>query len=180
MPDTRTSGVVEVSYHQFGIADGQFPMPPSVSGLVNLAEGGCVIVTGIHTGVVQVFVEVRSEPPATVDDSWEEITDVSLDEPRASQPSRQQDAELMRVARESGTYHPEPSRFRVVALMADISDPLPVLNPYGGPVRLRVHASGRGANYDGVDYEPREQYLLMTWPAPMAEEVIHKQMAHNW
>ena len=29
---------------------------------------------------------------------------------------------------------------------------------------MRILASGRGANYDGVDFAPRERYDVTIWP----------------
>ncbi|MGI5262385.1 hypothetical protein [Streptomyces angustmyceticus] len=44
-------------------------------------------------------------------------------------------------------------------------DDLPVLSPQGpGRYRMRVHASGRSINLDGVSDEPVEDYLIAVGP----------------
>ncbi|MEU5542516.1 hypothetical protein AB0G85_09030 [Streptomyces sioyaensis] len=37
---------------------------------------------------------------------------------------------------------------------------------------VRVHASGRSANPDGVSDEPVEDYLIAVWPQELAESVV--------
>ena len=166
-----------VSHHQFGVTHSDdYPMPvrSRANDLVEPADGGLVVKTGIHTGRVHLSVEVRTVAPDDVDDSWEEITEVSVNtpEPRLLSPK---EVGLLRGR------PPEPLALRIVALMSDLEDPFPELNPPGGgPCRLRVHARGRDANYDGVDFEPREEYLLVVWPAEIAADMIHKQIPHNW
>lgn len=41
-----------------------------------------------------------------------------------------------------------------------------------GWYRMRVHASGRSANPDGVSDEPVEDYLIAVWPQEPAESVV--------
>jgi hypothetical protein len=174
---TFATGVIPVSHHQFGVTNiDNYPMPPrgQRNGLVEPADGGVVVKTGIHTGRVYLSVELRTDAPVDVDDSWEEITEVSIDPPAPRSLGPTEAALLLGRA-------PEPRGLRIVALMSDLEAPFPDLDPPGGgPCRLRVHARGRDANYDGVDSEPREEYLLVAWPASMADVVIHKQMTHNW
>ncbi len=165
-----TTGGVPIDYHQFGVADfAVVPFPTSVGpiGLVEVAVGGAIIYTGIAAGFVNVSVDVRSDAPGEIDDSWEEIIEVSLEEapvpvnPRASVLGRNRGSDLR--------------GFKIVGLMSGV-DGFPVLNPDGGPCRLRVHARGRDLNWDGVDEEPREEYLLVAWPAPVSDQMIHKPL----
>ncbi|WP_327707015.1 hypothetical protein OG530_40370 [Streptomyces decoyicus] len=52
-------------------------------------------------------------------------------------------------------------------------DDLPALNPQGpGWYRMRVHASGRSINPDGVSEEPVEDYLIAVWPQEPADSVV--------
>jgi len=171
--------VIRVVYHQFGVTDlavGPLPTPRVFSGptgLVEPAVGGALVYTGIARGPVHLSVRVLPEAPASVDDSWEEIAEVSLE---IAPPAQHNDGEafLLRRARERGR-DPEPRGFRIATVNFD-HDPqaFPLLNPDGGPCRLRVHARGRGVNDDGVDWEPREVYLLLAWPAPVSAKVVHK------
>lgn len=108
------------------------------------------IVTGIASGDVTVTTETRQDAPATVDlDGWEEVIDHSLPAPLGA--------------------------VRILTLEDGPAD-LPSLTPYGpGPYRLRVHARGRDIAYDGVTFEPVEDYHLITWPAPRTPDHIHRQ-----
>jgi hypothetical protein len=164
---TAAAGVMRVTYHQFLVnLDHEIPCRGAGSnGLVDPAPSGAVIHTGIAVGVVHLRVEVRDEAPGRVEsDGWDEVAEVGV----GAEAARLTEKEVvLGVA-------PRPGRLRVVALM-DATDPFPVLNPAGGPIRLRVHARGRDANIDGVDTEPREEYFLLAWPAPAAPEVIYKQ-----
>jgi hypothetical protein len=165
-----TTGSVPIDYHQFGVADfavTRFPSAVGPMGLVSVAVGGAVIYTGIAAGFVSVSVDVRSEPPVVVDDPWEEIIEVSLDEAPIPVDPR---ASILGGIRGS-----DRRGFRIVGLLSGVEG-FPVLNPAGGPCRLRVHARGRDRNWDGVDKEPREEYLLVAWPAPLSDEVIHKPL----
>lgn len=170
---TVTRGVVYADYHQFAVsyAGGNFPGPVvSENGLADLAEGGVIIKTGISAGLVHVLVEVRTDPLGAVDDSWDEIVEVSLDPTPSSRQYNPQEKALLGLTNAETV----AGNLRIVTMMGWPSTPFPRLNATGGPCRLRVHARGRADNYDGVDEEPREEYLLATWPAPMSEVVIHK------
>jgi hypothetical protein len=173
---TRGTDDLQVAYHQFGVTDlavGPFPAPVRGTGLVEAVTGGAVIYTGIAMGPVRVSVEVFPEQPAEIDDSWEEIAEVSLE---IAPPAQHTDGEalLLQIAREQGR-DPEPRGFRIATLFfGHDPDAFPLLNPDKGPCRLRVHARGRGLNYDGTDFEAHEEYLLLGWPAPISYEVVHK------
>ena len=175
---TVVSGILKVEYHLFGVTD--LAVGPFASGavgpmrLVMQAVGGALIYTGIAMGPVHVAIEVRTRLPSEVDGSWEDIAEVSLEvAPPAQHPDGQ--AFLLQLAREKGN-DPEPRGFRVAVVGGGTPEEFPVLNPAGGSCRLRVHARGRGMNYDCVDWEPHEEYLLVAWPAPVAEEAMYKQV----
>jgi len=130
-PMTVASGVIPVSNHQFGVTNiDNYPMPVrgQTNDLVEPADGGVVVKTGIHTGRVYLSVELRTDAPVDVDDSWEEITEVSIDPPapRSLSPTEA----LLLLGRT-----PEPLGLRIVALMSDLEDPSPDLNP---PAAVRV------------------------------------------
>ncbi|MFM9589947.1 hypothetical protein ACKI1J_14500 [Streptomyces scabiei] len=112
----------------------------SHNGLVSAIDGAVEVSTGIHTGNVQVTVELhalRPEPAA----GWEEIAEISWR---------------------------SPSGEALVAPLMDDPVDLPSLASQGpGSYRLRVHARGRDTAVDHtlVD-EVVESYLLQSWPAP--------------
>lgn len=112
-----------------------------VGGLVaGLAGGQLRIVTGIAMGLVTIAVGQRGAPPAAVAGGWEDVVEVSC---RAVED----------VVVAAGPY-------------ADAPDLRCAVNPPGaGWFRVRVHARGRDLGYDLVATEPREEYLLVTWPA---------------
>jgi hypothetical protein len=152
MTDPQTADdLVSVSHHMFYIVDtDHLPEPPSVSsnGLVLVQTGAAVILTGIHTGVANLAVEIHREPPDVDTADWDDVVEVSL---RATN-----------------------GRATVAALMSRAPD-LPVLTPDGpGDYRLRVHARGRDTAPDGVAFEPFEDYLIAVWPAPFAPERTYK------
>jgi hypothetical protein len=112
-----------------------------VGGLVaGLAGGQPRIVTGIAMGPVAIAVERRVAPPAVVADGWEDVVEVSC---------RAVGDDVVAA----GPYDDAP-------------DPRLVIDPPGaGWFRLRVHARGRDLECDLVATEPREEYLLVSWPA---------------
>jgi hypothetical protein len=146
-------GSMRVSYHQFTLVDTGRSAGSWIrieNGLVGVGTGAAIIYTGIHTGVVMLSVEARDTPPESVDlDGWDEVVDVSLTAP-------------------AGQLKP--------AALMDRTDPFPELTVAGpGDYRVRVHASGRDANVDGVDSEPRERYLVIVWPQPSGPERVHRR-----
>ncbi|QHT55136.1 hypothetical protein GXP71_02875 [Cellulomonas sp. H30R-01] len=105
----------------------------------------CTVVTGIATGCVRVTTEALDGPPESVDDTWEDVGEVSL-ETSTELP--------MRAAGVDPTPGQEPL------------DPLDAHGP--GWYRLRVHARGRDSYWDGSTLEVLEHYLILSWPAPYA------------
>jgi hypothetical protein len=105
--------------------------------------------TGIHTGVVAVAVESHPTQPEPLTAEWDEVVEVSVEAPAG---------ELM-----------------LVALMDDIAPRPPTLTSRPGWYRARVHARGRDLDYDGVAFEPTEDYLIQLWLGADAPDLIHKQ-----
>jgi hypothetical protein len=119
------------------------------NGLTAVVEGGLMVQTGIHTGVIDVEVRALLDAPADVEtEGWDEVVDLSVE---------------------------SAGDLRVTS-MADFSyAPLPALTARGaGTYRVRVHAAGRDTKPDGVASEPVEHYLFLAWPAHAADEVVHQ------
>ncbi|UUU23548.1 hypothetical protein [Streptomyces sp. DSM 40750] len=118
----------------------------SHNGLVSAIDGAIEVSTGIHTGNVQVTVELHAVKPEPAAD-WEEIAEISWQSPSG---------EVL-----------------VAPLMDDPVD-LPSLASQGsGPYRLRVHARGRDTAVDAaVVDEVVESYLLQSWPAAQQDALL--------
>jgi hypothetical protein len=121
----------------------------SSSGLLVPAEGGFVVLAGIHTGVVDVEVQALLEAPDEVATApWEEVVDVSFES----------DGDLGVTSMASFSYQE-----------------LPRLTATGpGWYRVRAHAVGRDLAWDGVAEDPVEHYLFLAWPAPQEPETVHQ------
>lgn len=151
---TTVNTVIHVTYHQLPIADsGTFPnvSTRSGNGLLYGGSGAVTVLTGIHTGVVSVTLEIRRSAPIEIAiDNWDEVAEVSFEAPNGEA--------------------------QVTSLMSEVPHDLPLLTPAGpGHYRLRVHARGRDTDPDGVASEPFENYLITVWPAPSAPPTIYKQ-----
>lgn len=138
------SAEVVAQYHLFRVVDPEGSvaddLDASRTGLVSAAGGAIEVITGIHTGNVQVTVEPHAEQPEAAP-GWEEIVEISC--------------------------HSPSGRLSVTPLMDGPAD-LPSLASRGpGDYRLRVHARGRDRAVDQsmVD-EVVEAYLIQCWPAP--------------
>ncbi|MDJ1134516.1 hypothetical protein [Streptomyces iconiensis] len=149
------SGLVSVEYRSFLLAEpgtsGRSAPEHYANGLVfTTTPGETVILTGIASGDVTVNLEIRRQPPDTVDlDPWDEVVDHSLVAPIGE--------------------------VRVLCV-DDVPPDFPVLSQQGpGSYRVRVHARGRDTAPDGVTFEPVEEYHLTVWPAPAAPDHVHKQ-----
>ncbi|MFG2123927.1 hypothetical protein [Streptomyces sp. NPDC048710] len=100
-------------------------MSSGLNGLVQVEDGIAVVLTGIHTGDVDVTVTFHTEAPQSGDTGWEEIVEVSL--------------------------HSVSAERTVRGLMADLDEELPVLSFNGpGDFRLRIHTRGRDTAVDLV------------------------------
>lgn len=109
------------------------------NGLTASAPGAAVILTGIHTGVVDVTVQLADAPPATTVGGWDEVEDV----------------ELISFTGET----------RLGGLMGHLPEALPNLTPHGpGRYGMRVHARGRHIDPSAVPSVPFEFYLVTIWP----------------
>lgn len=147
-----------VHYHQFHITDEGGPAGPDLpsghSGLVQVQDGMAAVLTGIHTGYVDVTVTFHTEAPQPEDTGWEEIAEVSL--------------------------HSVSAEITVRGLMADLDEELPVLSFNGpGDYRLRIHARGRDTAVDLAQNEITEWYLIQVWPAP-AQEVSVLRLSDSY
>ncbi|MEU8470414.1 hypothetical protein AB0F30_21285 [Streptomyces sp. NPDC029006] len=71
-----------MQYHQFKVSDeagpAGFDLPRTHNGLVEVQDGIVTVLTGIHTGDVDVTVTLRTGIPGIGSARWEEIVEVSL------------------------------------------------------------------------------------------------------
>ncbi|MFF9091085.1 hypothetical protein ACF1BE_32925 [Streptomyces sp. NPDC014991] len=147
----RYHQLVPVHHHQFRISDETGPVGPDVprehNGLVEVQDGIATVLTGIHTGDVDVTVTFHADAPRPVDAAWEEIVEVSL--------------------------HSVSGGLMVRGLMADLDEELPALS-FDGPdtYRLRIHARGRDAAVDLAPDGITEWYLIQVWPAPVRQAAV--------
>ncbi|WP_124341823.1 hypothetical protein [Cellulomonas algicola] len=139
---------IYVDFHQFTVVaddawSDEVPLQPSPGPLALLFEPRttrAAVLTGIATGPVKVTVAALTSPPIAVDDTWEDVAEVSLEV-----------ANSLEVSGWGGTEGAALGR----------------LNAAGpGSYRVRVHANGRDRSSDLAVGEPVEQYLIVAWPAP--------------
>lgn len=131
---------VHVQYNQILVGEPGAAHPARVpNGLTAAAPGAAVILTGIHTGTVDVTVHLTDSPPPDARDGWDEV----------------QEVELITLTGET----------RLSGLMSSPPDALPNLTPQGpGRYGMRVHARGRDLAPTAVPRVPFEFYLLTVWP----------------
>jgi hypothetical protein len=155
-----SSATVHVADHSFGIFD-QYDIPIHTAdwgtGLIVTMSTGAMIYTGIDRGYVRVTTDIRAAAPEEIHDGpWDDIVEASVHSPTGH---------LYVHALEYGPHDTPP--------------PLPPLSPTGpGTYRLRAHARGRDLNYDKVQNDPTEDYLLTVWPAEHAPPLIIR--ATDW
>ncbi|MEV0144154.1 MULTISPECIES: hypothetical protein [unclassified Nonomuraea] len=144
-PPTTARADIHVSHHQLLVTEPGRDHPGSVpNGLTASAPGAAVILTGIHTGVVDVTVRLASARPP-VDTGWDETEEVELI-----------------------TFTGE---ICVGGLMSEPPAALPVLTPQGpGRYGMRVQARGRDLDPTGVPKVPFEFYLVTVWPLDVGAE----------
>ncbi|WP_159046409.1 hypothetical protein [Streptomyces sp. MMG1121] len=150
----QVHGPVPVQYHQFRISDEAGPagpdLPSNSNGLVAVQDGVVAVLTGIHTGDVDVTVALHSEAPGPGDGAWEEIVEVSL--------------------------HSAAGDLVIRGLMSDLEEELPTLSFNGpGVYRLRIHARGRDSAIDDAPDEITEWYLIQVWAAPFGDVAVLRQ-----
>ncbi|MFI2429803.1 hypothetical protein ACH5A7_38030 [Streptomyces sp. NPDC018955] len=150
----RGQGLVPVQYHQFDISDEDGPAGPDLdrshNGLVRVADGAITVMTGIHTGDVDVTVTLHDTRPEPDTNGWQEIVEVSA--------------------------HSASGDLMVRGIMDDLDEELPVLSFNGpGDYRLRVHARGRDTAVDLAPDEVTEWYLIQAWSAPAQPVTVLRQ-----
>ncbi|MDP4507518.1 hypothetical protein [Nonomuraea turcica] len=151
---TSARADVHVSYHQMLVTDGSgADHPTGVSGVPNgltaSAPGAAVILTGIHTGAVDVTVQLTDAPPAVTAEGWDEVEEVELI-----------------------TFTGE---MRVSGMMMGAPEALPNLTPLGpGRYGMRVHARSRDLHPAAVPDVPFEFYLVTVWPIEVGPEACAK------
>jgi hypothetical protein len=146
---TSARADVHVSHHRFLIQEqGDASAPSDVpNGLTASAPGVAVILTGVHTGVVNVTVRLTDAPPTGPDDGWDEVEEV----------------ELVSFTGE----------MRLVSLGADPPGGFPVLTAHGpGRYGMRVHARGRDIAEGGVTGVPAEFYQVTVWPIDVGPQAL--------
>lgn len=137
-----------MQYHQFDISDEGGPTGPDLdrghNGLVRVADGVTIVMTGVHTGGVEVTVALHATEPALDIGDWQEIVEVSA--------------------------HSASGDLMVRGTMDDLDEELPTLSFHGpGHYRLRIHACGRDTAVDLAPDEITEWYFIQAWPAPAEE-----------
>ncbi|MEC4017105.1 hypothetical protein [Streptomyces sp. H27-D2] len=137
-------GPMPVHYHQFQISDLEGPLGPDLpsdtNGLVGVEDGVAHVLTGIHTGTVDVEVTLHPHEPVPVEGPWEDVVEFSA--------------------------HSVSGELAVHALMADLEEEFPELSFAGpGDYRMRIHARGRDTVIDLAPDDVTEWYLLQVWPA---------------
>ncbi|WP_406087610.1 hypothetical protein [Streptomyces virginiae] len=135
---------VFVNEGTFGILDaGEIPIETAdwSQGLLVALEQGALVVTGINTGRVQVWVRALDEAPPPETGGWEETSRSRICAPEGQ----------LRV--ESLTHGPDQH--------------LPLLSA-GGPgwYEVEVKARGRSLAPDGCHARSGEHYLITAWPSP--------------
>ena len=142
---------------QYWVTDGDpdaglaLPDPGGDNGLVGVAAGLAIVVTGTQFGNVSLIVATGDSDPGLDLGGWDDVVEVSVTSGQGGQG----------LGITSGGLGP---------------DALQALTAGGtGTYRIRVHARGRdaGADHDVVTGNPVEEHLLQIWPAPAASEVIH-------
>ncbi|UKD57759.1 hypothetical protein L3Q65_13850 [Amycolatopsis sp. FU40] len=154
-PARTATADLYVDYGHFSVTDygADVPelRPAYANGLVGADSSGASVLTGTATGEVTVTVQLLDAEPGSIElDSWDEVSEVSLDSAEG---------------------------FLLVHNMMD--GPPRELGElaYVGPgtYRLRVHARGRDIAPHSHADTPREHYQISAWPAPETPPTVHKQ-----
>jgi hypothetical protein len=151
---TTGPAAVRVAEGAFGVLDGyDIPIITAdwTNGLIVSMSIGALIHTGINRGQVNVRVDIRSDPPDSIDQGpWDDIVEASI--------------------------HSAQGQLRIQSLEPGTPSghvDLPLLSPNGpGDYRLRAHTRGRDTQLDGVQEDPSEEYLLVIWPADTQATII--------
>ncbi|MFF0205930.1 hypothetical protein [Streptomyces sp. NPDC005017] len=151
-PNRTRTALVFTEYHLFQITDPEGAVSddlrPTHNGLVSAVAGNIEVLTGIHSGNVDVTIELHPQQPDPAA-GWEEIAEISC--------------------------HSPSGEMLVTPLMDDPAD-LPSLAHQGpGTYRLRLHATGRDRNTDGTSvHGVVESYLIQSWPATHQDALLIK------
>ena len=127
----------------------------SVGGLLNAyVDDEITVQTGIEDGPVDVEIRALDRAPASVEPGWEDVSEMSF---RAGADARVSIRGIEPYAEN------------------DRTDWVQRLDAHGqGWYRIRVHAKDRDlATGEWVD-RPLEKYLVMAWPAPRADPIVHR------
>lgn len=144
------SAVIWVNDGLFSITGGSDYSVESADWSNSLAapmDHGAYILTGIHTGRVNVETRITSTPPPADTEGWEEVVEVSV--------------------------HADEFDLGLNYFQGEGPDEPPALSDQGpGWYRMRVHARGRSLEPDGVSQEPIEDYLITAWPQQPAASTV--------
>jgi len=159
-PQPEPTGTAQVHYGQIYLLDGASELPAfdilqtASVGLVGVAPGAALMVTGLHTGTVGFTVSVAAHPPQPELDAYEDVVEISFE-------SRDGTASL-------------------VGWAGEYSRDLPSLPTGPGTYRLRYHARGMDAAAAAESCDvPVDEYLLQIWPAPPSPAVTLKRTSQQ-
>lgn len=127
----------------------------SVGGLLYAAvDGELLIHTGMEAGPADIEIRALEHAPKQVEPGWEDVSEASF---------------------RAGFYARAAVRGNEPYSESDPNNWVQRLDAHGpGWYRVRVHATGRdNATGEWVE-QPVEKYLVMTWPAPRADSMLHR------
>lgn len=141
---------MRVTYHQFYVVpdsgpDSLYEATPFLGGLVRTTGPALAVLAGIAMGNVDVQVEHLEGRPAEVASGWEAVAQVPLDV--------------------TGT---------TMLIGGGFEGPTSVLTDRPGLYQVRVHASGRAAEWDLVSEDSQERFLLQVWPTEAPVTHVHQ------
>jgi len=157
-----------VAYHQFVIMGATLVGDVTPNSLISnappLAPGEpdhVSIITGTHTGMVNVGIVQLNRRPLESVPGYDAIAEAS-------------------IGRHAGgdIYVSDPELGR--------NNELGVINADASYLRLRVSAAGRSDNFDGGGIADRERYLLVTWPEPpsrsmvLVTDAVNDELLRSW
>lgn len=105
-----------------------------------------LLMTGIAAGPIRLRFLWLAARPAGVEPGWEDVAEAS-------------------IALPAGTVVLTSPTTESAVGLGELAEAL--------SLRYRVHAKGRTVNYDGVDWEPAEEYLVLAWEEAPGEVTVH-------
>ncbi|GAA3142392.1 hypothetical protein [Nonomuraea roseoviolacea] len=146
---TERAERVFVSYHQLTVGDRAFDKgnpDHSLDDLASSRPGLAVIWTGVHTGFLDVTIQLATAtPPTPPPGAWEAGTEIDL------------------ITLTGETV--------LCGLMGEPPPGFPGLTPQApGRYRMRVHARGRSRNNEAYRQVCPEVYLITVWPVDVGPE----------